>query len=419
MSNQQIIERLKELEQILEQYKSERLSLDITRGKPSSEQLDLALPMLNCITENNFRTADNTDARNYGVLDGILEMKSFFAEVLGVTNTEVFVGGNSSLTLMHDLVGFAYVHGFLDSDKPWSEQKVKFLCPVPGYDRHFTICEHFNIEMINIPMLADGPDMDLIEKLVAEDDSIKGIWCVPKYQNPTGITFSDEVVTRMAKMPTKAKDFKILWDNAYVVHHLGDKIDNLKNIHQACVNFGNDNRVFEFCSTSKVTFAGAGVSAIASSVVNNAWLKKHYSYQAIGYDKLNQLRHIKFLKNKAGLLEHMQKQSNILTPKFNAVIEKLEKAFSKNELASWTVPKGGYFISLDTQKGLARKVVKMMDDLGVKLTPAGATYPYNKDPADRNIRIAPSMPVVADIEKASDVLVAVIEYITLGASVSD
>lgn len=405
-------QRITELERKLAEIKAKNLNLDMTRGKPSVEQLDLSLPLLTAVNQTNFKSVIG-DTRNYGVLDGVPETKKLFAELLGNASDNIFVGGNSSLNLMHDVIGFCMLFGAVDSVKPWLQSKIKFLCPVPGYDRHFAICEHFGIEMINVPMTDTGPDMNLLEQLVKEDDAIKGIWCVPKYQNPTGVVFSDEVVKRLANIQTAAADFKIFWDNAYVIHHLNGKAASLKNIHQACADAGYINRVFEFSSTSKVTFAGAGVAVVSTSSDNMAWLKKHINFQAIGYDKINQLRHHVFFSEYTDISTHMQNHATLLAPKFNAVIEILTESFSENKLVTWQTPTGGYFISIDVLPGLAKSVVALMNELGVKLTPAGATYPYGKDPMDSNLRIAPSMPSVDDIKLASQVLAVVIEYLSL------
>lgn len=421
MTPEQINARLRELEAEIHDIKTTQLALDLTRGKPSNEQLDLGSDLLH-LPNGEYRLNDGIDCRNYGGFDGLPELRRLFAGLLGVTTEEIVIGGNSSLQLMHQVIGFAHVHGMLESDKPWGQQSIKFLCPVPGYDRHFSICEHFNIEMVNVPMTPTGPDMDVVEELVASDASIKGMWCVPKYSNPTGTTYSDETVTRLARMPTAAEDFKLFWDNAYIVHHLNGDVAELKNIHAACRNFDKDNRVIEFCSTSKLTFAGAGVSAVASSVYMTTWLKKHVSYMTIGNDKLNQLRHMHYIKDLDGLKTIADKHATILKPKFDAVqhilTERLGgKTVNGQPLCDWTTPEGGYFVSFNTQDGLAKRIVAMTEDLGVKLTRAGATFPKKHDPDNKNIRIAPSYPSLEDVRNAMHVFATCVEYVTLGKSI--
>jgi len=399
--------RLKELLNKYENFKSRNLKLDISRGKPCPEQLDLSMEMLN-ITE--YTSSDGTDCRNYGLVDGLPEAKKLFAELLDVSPSEVIVGGNSSLAIMHDIIMRAMLLGVPGSEKPWGKLPyVKFLCPSPGYDRHFAICELFGIEMISVEMKNDGPDMDAIEQYVKDDESIKGIWCTPIYSNPQGITYSDDVVRRFASMKTKAKDFCIFWDNAYFVHHLSDREDKLLNILEECKKAGNPDRPYIFCSTSKITFAGAGVAAVASSETNIASLKKQLSIQTIGPDKLNQLRHVLFFKNKEGIINHMKKHRNILKPKFDTVLDILDKELGKKNIAKWNNPHGGYFISLDTLDGCASKSVKMALDAGVTFTKAGATYPYGKDPRDRNIRIAPTYPPISELKEAIELLCTCIE----------
>lgn len=383
-------------------FKAKNLSLNMARGKPSPEQLDLSMDLLNKIESINVK--DSIDIRNYGGLDGLTEMKELFAQLLQVDTNEVIVGGNSSLSLMHDTISRALLKGVVDSDAPWVKApKVKFLCPSPGYDRHFAICEMYDIEMITIDMLDDGPDMNQVEELVRNDDTIKGIWCVPKYSNPEGTTYSDEVVDRLANMETKAKDFRIFWDDAYTVHHLTDNPPALKNILKACKDAGNPNRVFIFASTSKVTFPGSGVAVIAASEENIGFTKKLLGVQTIGADKINQLRHVRFLKDAENVKLHMKKHAEIIKPKFDLVLNKLESEFGNDDIASWGKPEGGYFISLNTLDGCATEVVKLASEAGVTLTGAGATYPYGKDPRDRNIRIAPTFPGLTELEAAMDV----------------
>lgn len=393
---------LKNLQGKYEEFKSKNLKLDISRGKPCAEQLDLSMEMLS-ITE--CISSEKIDCRNYGLVDGLPEAKKLFAEMLDVSPSEVIVGGNSSLTLMHDIIMRAMLFGVLGSEKPWGKlPSVKFLCPSPGYDRHFAICELFGIEMIPIEMKFDGPDMVSIEQYVREDESIKGIWCTPIYSNPQGITYSDDVVRKFATMKTKAKDFRIFWDNAYFLHHVSDREDKLLNILEECKKVGNYDRPYIFCSTSKITFAGAGVAAVASSEANIVSLKKQLSIQTIGPDKLNQLRHVIFLKNKENVINHMKKHKAILKPKFDAVLEILENELGERNIAKWSNPNGGYFISLDTLDGCASESVKMALEAGVVFTKAGTTYPYWKDPRDRNIRIAPTYPPVNELKEAIELL---------------
>jgi aspartate/methionine/tyrosine aminotransferase len=401
LDNQQL-QQLKD--KLLDQYhefKSRGITLDITRGKPCSEQLDLALEMLDCVNSKGYRTEDGTDGRNYGGVDGIPEAKKLFSRYLEVAPDEIIIGGNSSLNLMHDTFLRAMVKGVSEDSPPWGKlPKIKFLCPSPGYDRHFFICDYLGIEMIPVEMNAAGPGMDLIEAMVAEDESIKGIWCVPKYSNPSGAVYSDEVVDRLASMHVKTSDFRIFWDNAYAVHHLADKPARLKNILSACKKAGNPERVFIFGSTSKITFAGGGLAMMAGSAKNMARVKKQITFQTIGPDKLNQLRHVKFFKDINGIEGHMKKHAAILKPKFDAVQRVLEKELSGKNIAQWSRPAGGYFVSIDTMQGCAAAVVRLAAEAGVKLTPAGSTYPYMQDPLDRNIRIAPSFPPLEDVRSA-------------------
>ena len=386
------------------------LKLDMTRGKPCPEQLDLSMAMFKDGSDMPYKTENGVDCRNYGGVDGIPEAKEFFAQFLEVEPEEIIVGGNSSLTLMHDIILRAMVLGMVDSDVAWSKlPKVKFLCPSPGYDRHFSVCEYLGIEMIPIDMKEDGPDVDAIENLVAEDESIKGMWCVPKYSNPTGATYSDKVIDRLASMKTKAKDFRIFCDNAYNVHHLTDNPDQLKNILTACKDAGHPERVFIFGSTSKITFAGAGVAMMSASVKNIQYTLKHMSFQSIGSDKLNQLRHVHFFRNVMSIEDLMKKHAHILKPKFDTVQEILEKELGDKNVASWSRPSGGYFVSIDTPDGCAKAVVKRAAEAGVKLTPAGATFPYKNDKRDRNIRIAPSFPPIEDIRLAMELLAICIQ----------
>jgi len=393
-----------QLEQRYNAFKAQGLKLDMTRGKPSSEQLDLASKLTVVLPENDYKGSDGSDGRNYGGLDGLPEMKAIFAELLGAPAAQVIVGGASSLTLMHDTVVRALLHGVPGGKGPWAREKVKFICPVPGYDRHFAICEHHGIEMVSVALNDDGPDMVEVERLVASDPAIKGMWCVPKYSNPTGTTYSESVVKRLASMKAAAPDFRLFWDNAYAVHDLYPESDKLANVLTACTDAGNPDRAIVFGSTSKVSFAGAGVAALASSPANISDIKRHLGIQTIGPDKMNQLRHVRFFKDYAGLLQHMKSHAELLRPKFEAVTEAFDKELAGKGVASWTKPHGGYFISLDTLDGCASDVVRLADAAGVKLTAAGATFPYGKDPRDRNIRIAPSMPPLAQVKSAMEVV---------------
>lgn len=394
-----------------EEFKNQKLNYDMSRGKPCKEQLDLSLDMLN-ITD--YKSSSGTDCRNYGVLDGIPEAKKLFSELIEADSDEVIVGGNSALNMIYDTIARAMSFGVLGSENPWGKlPKVKFLCPSPGYDRHFAICELFGIEMLVVDMKNDGPDMDAVEKLVGEDETIKGIFCVPKYSNPGGITYSDEVVDRLAHMKTKAKDFRIFWDNAYTVHHLFGEGDRLKNILVECKAAGNEDRVFMYTSTSKVTLPGAGIAVMAASKANISFTKKQMSVQMIGPDKLNQLRHVKFLKSMDNIKEHMKKHAEIIRPKFLAVLDILEAELGGKEIAWWSKPNGGYFISFDTLDGCAKKVVSMMAEAGIVMTTAGATFPYGKDPRDRNIRIAPTLPSLDEIKKAMEVFCICVQIISI------
>lgn len=381
------------------------LKLDMSRGKPDSEQLNLTNGMLNALNTGDDCISENgTDCRNYGVLDGLTETKRLFSEILDIPSENILVGGCSSLSMMYDEVVRAMLFGVAGGKRPWSAQgKVKFLCPVPGYDRHFAICELLGIEMINIPMLKTGPDMDLIEKYVSEDESIKGIWCVPKYSNPEGVVYSDETVRRFAALKPKADDFRIFWDNAYAVHDLYGYI-KLANLLKLAYEYGNENLPIIFASTSKISFAGAGVAVMAASKANLEKTKKSMSIQTIGHDKLNQLRHVRFFKNAAGVYEHMKKHAELLRPKFETVIKAFSKELGPLGIASWSEPKGGYFLSLDVVPGCAKRVYELAKGAGVNLTPVGAPFPYGIDPKDSNLRIAPSYPPVSELKEAVEVL---------------
>lgn len=404
-----------ELEKEYKEAASKGLKLDMSRGKPAAKQLDLSRDMLDVVnSSSDLKCEDGVDVRNYGILDGISEAKKIMADILGVSSDNVIVFGNASLNIMYDMVSRAMLFGILGST-PWSKlDKVKFLCPVPGYDRHFAITELFGVEMINIPMKADGPDMDLVEKYVNNDESVKGIWCVPKYSNPQGITYSDEVVKRFAALKPAAKDFRIFWDNAYAIHDLyEDDKDELLEIFAECKKNGNEDMVYEFCSTSKVTFAGGGISALAASKSNIDDVKRTMTIQTIGHDKVNQLRHARYFKDINGVYDHMKKHAAILRPKFEAVINEFEKELSGLGIASWVKPKGGYFISLETMEGCAKAVVAKCKEAGVTLTGAGATYPYKKDPNDSNIRIAPSLPTEEELKQATELFVLCVKLVSV------
>lgn len=382
------------------------LKLDISRGKPNGAQLDLCNDMISCLTPEDFE-GRSFDYRNYGVMDGIPEAKALFSELLGVKPEEMVVFGNSSLNIMYDNMARAMLFGTGEGKTPWGKQgHIKFLCPSPGYDRHFAITEQFGIEMITIPMTEAGPDMDMIEKLVATDASIKGMWCVPKYSNPQGITYSDETVKRLAALKPAAGDFRIFWDNAYCVHDLYDEGDELLNILEEAKKYGNEDIVYIYFSTSKISLAGAGVAAFASSEANVKWLKKFMTVQTISHDKVNQLRHVKYFKNIDGIMAKMREHANILRPKFEAVLAAFDKELAPLGCVYYPRPRGGYFISLDVPEGCAKRTVELCKEAGISLTPAGSTYPYKKDPEDKNIRIAPSYLDVADLEKACVVLCA-------------
>lgn len=401
---QQDLQKLRqELITQYEQLQARGLHLDMSRGKPAPSQLDLSEGLLTKIAANEDCISENgTDTRNYGVLEGLPEARQLFAEMLGVTPDEIFIGGNSSLNLMFDTISRAYCFGLL-GEQPWCRQgTVKFLCPVPGYDRHFAITETFGIEMISIPMTSDGPDMDLVAQYVEQDPLVKGIWCVPMYSNPDGITYSDETVRRFAALKPAAKDFRIFWDNAYGVHHLYEDHDSLLNLMEECKKVGTEDMVFEFASTSKISFSGAGLAAFACSLSNMAWMKKFLTVQTIGSDKINQLRHIRFFKNFDGLQAHMLKHRALIAPKFEIVLDKLSKEIAPLGIASWHEPKGGYFLSVNTLPGCAKRTVQLCGDAGVALTAAGAAFPYGEDPLDRNIRLAPTFPSTDELIAAMD-----------------
>ena len=387
----------------------------MSRGKPSAEQLNLSMGMMDVLTsDTDLICQEGVDCRNYGVLDGITEAKQLLADMMEVPKQNIIIFGNSSLNVMYDQIARAMTHGVLGST-PWAKlDKVKFLCPVPGYDRHFAITEHFGIEMINVPMTATGPDMDIVEKLVAEDDAIKGIWCVPKYSNPQGITYSDETVRRFARLKPAAEYFRIYWDNAYGIHHLyEDKQDQLIEILEECEKAGNPNLAYKFSSTSKISFPGSGIAAIASSDENLAEIRKQMQVQTIGHDKVNQLRHARFFGDINGMVEHMRKHADILRPKFDAVLETLDRELGGLEIGSWIAPRGGYFISFDSMEGCAKAIVAKAKEAGLVMTGAGATFPYGKDPKDSNIRIAPSYPTLEDLKVAAEIFVLSVKIVSV------
>ena len=391
---------------------AQNLALDMSRGKPSSLQLDVTEEILGTLKTSEDCYGEEGDYRNYGILNGIPEARRLFAELFEVAPENVVVGGNSSLNMMYDSLVSALLFGVPGSVRPWSrEEKVRWLCPAPGYDRHFAICENLGMEMIPVEMLADGPDMDQIEALCAEDDSIKGIWCVPKYSNPEGKTYSDETVRRLASMKA-APDFRIYWDNAYIVHDLGDTSDELLNLYDECVKAGNPNRAMMFTSTSKISFPGAGVAAMAASTENIKALNKAKTYQTIGPDKLNQLRHVRYFKNKQGIVEHMKRHAAHLRPQFDAALEEMNRQLAPDGYACWTVPNGGYFLSVDLADGCAKRVEELMNKAGVKITPAGASFPYHNDPRDRNLRIAPTYPPLDELKTCIQLLCVCIKMAT-------
>lgn len=392
MSRDQLLAEYNTVKKEWDKIKAQNLNLDMSRGKPETRQLDLSVDLLSILkTPEDCKNENGFDVRNYGMPTGIPELKEIFAEIMGVSKNQIFTGGCSSLNLMYNIIVDGMALGFAESEKPWAKyDKIRFLCPAPGYDRHFSICEHLGIEMITVPMLSTGPDMDFIENAVSEDETIKGIWCVPKYSNPTGITFSDETVQRFAKLKPKAKDFKIFWDNAYAVHDLYDEHDLLLNIHEEAKKYGNEDMTFQFCSTSKITLACGGICFVTSSENNIKWLEKRFSFEGLGYDKVNQLRHTRFFKDAQGVYDIMKKHADILRPKFEAVSDTFKEGFGDSGIASWHSPRGGYFISLDVMENTAKRTWNLAKEIGVTLTNVGATFPYGKDPKDSNLRIAPS-----------------------------
>lgn len=415
LNREELLELKTKLEQQYEDVKGKGLKLDMSRGKPSAAQLDMMNPLLDALNSgSDLKAGDGVDVRNYGDMDGIFEAKNLMGDVMGVPAENVIVCGNSSLSIMYDTISRCVTHGVMGGI-PWCKlDKVKFLCPVPGYDRHFAITQHFGIEMINVPMTPEGPDMDLVEKLTAKDDSVKGIWCVPMYSNPQGYTYSDGTVRRFANLKPAAKDFRIFWDNAYFVHHLyEDRQDKLADILSLCEEAGNPDLVYIFSSTSKISYAGAGLSAFAASKANVSDFKKTMTLRTIGYDKVNQLRHVRYFKSREGINEHMKKHAAIIRPKFETVWAVLERELSGLGIGEWTKPNGGYFISFESMEGCAKAIVAKCKEAGMVLTGAGATYPYGKDPGDSNIRIAPTFPTPEELAQAADLFVLCVKLVSV------
>ena len=415
MTREELQELKKELSAEYKIFQGKDLKLDMSRGKPSTEQLDLSMGMMDVLSSEDYLICeDGTDCRNYGVLDGIREAKELIADMIEVSPDNIIIYGNSSLNVMYDTISRAMTHGVMGST-PWCKlDKVKFLCPVPGYDRHFAITEYFGIEMINIPMNEGGPDMDMVEELVRNDEAIKGIWCVPKYSNPSGVSYSDQTVRRMARLKPAASDFRIYWDNAYGIHHLyDDDQDNVLEILAECKRAGNPDLVYKFSSTSKISFPGSGIAAIATSPNNLEDIKNQLKIQTIGHDKVNQLRHVRFFKDIHGMVEHMRLHADILRPKFEAVTGILERELGGLGIGTWTNPKGGYFVSFDSLEGCAKQIVAKCKKAGVVMTGAGATYPYGKDPKDSNIRIAPSYPPLQDLVTATELFTLCVKLVSV------
>ena len=417
MSKDELLALKEELTKAFEDAKGKGLKLDMSRGKPTPKQLDLSMEMLDILPSDcDYKTEAGTDTRNYGVLDGIPEAKNLMGEIMGIPADNVIVCGNASLPIMYDCVSRSMVFGVCGKTPFMKQEKLKFLCPAPGYDRHFRITETFGFEMIRIPMVEGGPDMDMVEEYVNNDPTVKGIWCVPKYSNPLGTTYSDETVRRFAALNPAADDFRIYWDNAYAVHHLyeeKDKQDQLLNLYEELKKNGKEDLLLEFASTSKVTFAGAGIGAVGASDANIAWIKKTMTVQTIGYDKMNMLRHVRYLKDLAGVEKHMMRHAELMRPKFEAVLDVFDRELSGLEIGTYTRPRGGYFISFDTLPGCAKAVVEKCKEAGVTLTGAGATFPYGKDPKDTNIRIAPSFPTPEEMAAAADLFVLCVKLVTV------
>lgn len=414
MSKEELASLKEQLEKVYKEYQGKNLKLNMARGKPIPEQLDLSLPMMDILNSKSDYTSVDGDVRNYGVLTGIKEARELMGQMMDAPADNIIMYGSSSLTLMYDTVSRSYSHGVM-GNTPWCKlDKVKFLCPVPGYDRHFAITESFGIELINIPLHDDGPDMDMVEQYVNNDETVKGIWCVPLYSNPSGQSYSDEVVKRFAHLKPAAKDFRIFWDNAYCVHHLDpDHPDHVLDILSECEKAGNPDMVYKFGSTAKVTFPGAGISAIAASKANLEDMKKQMNVQMISHDKINQLRHVRFFKDLDGIKAHMRKQAAILRPRFEAVDEILTRELGGLEIGTWTKPHGGYFVSFDSLDGCAKAIVAKCKDAGVVMTGAGATYPYGKDPHDSNIRIAPSFPSLDELKMAAEIFCVCVKLVSI------
>lgn len=415
LSKEELLELKKHLEKEFKKMKSQRLHLDMSRGKPSAEQLNLSMEMMDILGSDSYLICeDGIDCRNYGVLDGISEAKQLLADMMEVPKDNIVIFGNSSLNIMYDTIARSMTHGVMGST-PWAKlDKVKFLCPVPGYDRHFAITEYFGIEMISVPMTSTGPDMDIVEKLVSSDPAIKGIWCVPKYSNPQGITYSDETVHRFAALNPAAEDFRIFWDNAYGIHHLyEDKQDYLLEILMECKKEGHPDMVYKFSSTSKISFPGSGIAAIAASDANLADIRKQMKIQTIGHDKVNQLRHARYFKDIHGMVQHMKRHADIMRPKFDVVLETLESELGGLGIGNWLAPRGGYFISFDSMEGCAKAIVAKAKEAGLIMTNAGATFPYGKDPQDSNIRIAPSYPTLEELKTAVQVFVLSVKLVSI------
>ncbi len=421
LSKEELLSLKEQLEAAYEDAKGKGLKLDMSRGKPAVSQLDIGMEILDVLnSQSDMKSEDGIDVRNYGLPDGVKEARRMMAGIINVPEDNVIVMGNASLPIMYDTISRSMTHGVMGST-PWCKlDKVKFLCPAPGYDRHFAITEHFGIEMITVPMTPQGPDMDMVEKLVNSDSTIKGIWCVPKYSNPQGYSYSDETVRRFAALKPAAEDFRIFWDNAYAIHHLyEDRQDEILEILSECEKAGHPDMVYEFCSTSKVSFAGAGVAAIASSKANLDFIKKCISVQIICYDKVNQLRHVRYFKDVNGMKEHMKKHAAQMRPKFEAVLKVLEKELGGLGIGTWTNPNGGYFISFQALNGCAKAIVAKCKEAGVILTKAGATYPYGIDPDDSNIRIAPSFPTQEEMAQATDLFVLCVKLVSVEKLLSE
>ena len=415
MSKEELLQLKEELERKYKEFQDKGLKLDMSRGKPSAEQLDLSMGLMNALTsDDNYKCLEGTDCRNYGILTGIQEAKELLGAISEVPSENIIIYGNSSLNVMYDTISRSFTFG-VNGSTPWYKlDKVKFLCPVPGYDRHFKITETFGIEMINIPLYDNGPDMDMVEEYVNNDPTVKGIWCVPKYSNPQGITYSDETVRRFANLKPAAPDFRLYWDNAYSVHHLyADDQDFCLEILTECAKAGNPDMVYKFTSTSKISFPGSGIAAVAASTANLEDIKKQMTLQTIGHDKLNQLRHVRFFTSLDDVKAHMMKHADILRPKFEAVLDILDRELGDLGIASWLKPKGGYFISFDSMEGCAKAIVKKAKEAGVVMTSAGATYPYGKDPKDSNIRIAPSFPTKEELTVAAELFVLCVKLVSI------